>query len=97
SHEIFQAVIRTTERMTYKDVNKILVDKDEETRKKFQALVPNFERMEELASILRHKRMKRGAIDFDFKEAKILVDEEGKATDVVIRERSTGERLIEEF
>lgn len=97
SHEIFQAVIRTTERMTYKDVNKILVDKDEETRKKFQALVPNFERMEELASILRHKRMKRGAIDFDFKEAQILVDEEGKATDVVIRERSTGERLIEEF
>lgn len=96
-HEIFQAVIRTTERMTYKDVNKILVDKDEETRKKFEPLVPNFERMEELASILRHKRMKRGAIDFDFKEAQILVDEEGKATDVVIRERSTGERLIEEF
>ncbi|WP_442961085.1 ribonuclease R [Pseudogracilibacillus sp. SO30301A] len=96
-HEIFQAVIRTTERMTYRDVNKILVDKDEETRRKFEPLVSNFERMEELASILRHKRMKRGAIDFDFKEAQILVDEEGKATDVVIRERSTGERLIEEF
>lgn len=97
SHEIFQAVIRTTERMTYKDVNKILAEKDEETRKKFEPLVPNFERMEELASILRHKRMKRGAIDFDFKEAQVLVDEEGKAVDVVIRERSTGERLIEEF
>lgn len=97
SHEIFQAVIRTTERMTYKDVNKILAEKDEETRQKFEPLVPNFERMEELASILRHKRMKRGAIDFDFKEAQVLVDEEGKAVDVVIRERSTGERLIEEF
>lgn len=96
-HEIFQAVIRTTERMTYKDVNKILVDKDEETRKNFEALVPGFERMEELASILRHKRMKRGAIDFDFKEAQVLVDEEGKAVDVVVRERSTSERLIEEF
>lgn len=97
SHEIFQAVIRTTERMTYKDVNKVLAEKDEETRQKFEPLVPNFERMEELASILRHKRMKRGAIDFDFKEAQVLVDEEGKAVDVVLRERSTGERLIEEF
>src|SRR5690625_5216897 len=96
-HEIFEAVIRTTERMTYTDVNKILVEKDETTRNQFEPLVPSFERMEELAAILRHKRMKRGAIDFDFKEAQVLVDDEGKATDVVIRERSTGERLIEEF
>ena len=96
-HEIFEAVIRTTERMTYKNVNKILVDKDEAIRKQFEPLVPGFERMEELAAILRHKRMKRGAIDFDFKEAQVLVDDEGTATDVIIRERSTGERIIEEF
>ncbi|MGG3737402.1 ribonuclease R [Aeribacillus pallidus] len=96
-HEIFQSVIKTTERMTYSDVNKILVDKDEELRKKYEPLVPMFELMEELASILRDKRMKRGAIDFDFKEAKIIVNEEGKPTDVVIRERSVAERLIEEF
>src|SRR5699024_9864144 len=74
AHEIFEAVIRMAERMTYKDVNKILVDKDGATRKKFEALVPGFERMEELAAILRKKRMKRGAIDFDFKEAQVLVD-----------------------
>lgn len=97
SHEIFQAVIRTTERMTYSDVNKILVEKEEELRVKFEVLVPCFEKMAELAQILRHKRMKRGAIDFDFKEAQVLVDDEGKAIDVVIRERSVGERLIEEF
>lgn len=96
-HEIFEGVIRTTERMTYRDVNKILVDKDEELREKFAPLVPHFEHMEELAEILRAKRMKRGAIDFDFKEAKILVDEDGKAIDIIIRERSVGERLIEEF
>ncbi|WP_143414988.1 ribonuclease R [Geobacillus sp. E263] len=97
SHEIFQSVIRTTERMTYSDVNKILVDKDEELRKKYEPLVPMFELMAELAEILRNKRMKRGAIDFDFKEAKVLVDENGKPYDVVLRERSVAERLIEEF
>ncbi|MEW5322735.1 ribonuclease R [Geobacillus thermoleovorans] len=96
-HDIFQSVIRTTERMTYSDVNKILVDKDEALREKYAPLVPMFELMAELADILRTKRMKRGAIDFDFKEAKVLVDENGKPYDVVLRERSVAERLIEEF
>ena len=97
NHEIFQSVIKTTERMTYFDVNKILVDKDEETRNRYDSLVPMFELMEELAQVLRDKRMKRGAIDFDFKESKVLVDEESKPTDVVLRERSVAEKLIEEF
>jgi ribonuclease R len=97
NHEIFESVIKTTERMTYSDVNKILVDKDEEIRKHYEPLVPMFEEMEKLAQILRNKRMERGAIDFDFKEAKVIVDEEGKPTDVVIRERSVAERLIEDF
>nr|WP_202049225.1 ribonuclease R [Bacillus glycinifermentans] len=96
-HEIFQSVIKTTERMTYSDVNKILVDDDEELKQKYEALVPMFKDMEELAAVLREKRMARGAVDFDFKEAKVLVDEEGKAKDVVLRERSTAEKLIEEF
>lgn len=96
-HEIFQSVIKTTERMTYHDVNLILVDKDEEVRKRYESLVPMFEMMEELAAILRNKRMTRGAIDFDFKESKVLVDENGHPSDVVVRERSVAERLIEEF
>ncbi|MEH7223554.1 ribonuclease R [Bacillus sp. JJ1566] len=96
-HDIFQSVIKTTERMTYSDVNSILVDKDEELRSRYEPLVPMFEDMERLAAILREKRMKRGAIDFDFKEAKVLVDDEGAPYDVVLRERSVGERLIEEF
>lgn len=97
NHEVFPSVIRSKERMTYSDVNKILVDKDEELREKYAELVPMFEQMEKLAAILRKKRKDRGAIDFDFKEAQVLVDEDGKATDVVIRERSVAERLIEEF
>ena len=97
SHEIFQSVIKTTERMTYSDVNKIIDDKDPELLEKYQALVPMFLLMDELAEILRKKRFERGAIDFDFKEAKVLVDEDGKPTEVLIRERSSGERLIEDF
>ncbi|MFZ3590134.1 ribonuclease R [Bacillus sp. DJP31] len=97
SHEIFESVIKTTERMTYKAVNQILEEKDEEVRQQYSELVPMFELMGELAQVLRNKRMVRGAIDFDFKEAKVLVNEDGKPHDVVLRERSVGEKLIEEF
>src|SRR5690625_3693917 len=97
NHSIFESVIQSKQRMTYHDVNKILVDKDESVRAKYNDLVPMFEQMEKLAAILRAKRMGRGAIDFDFKEAQVLVDDNGKAKDVVLRERSVGERLIEEF
>lgn len=97
NYEIFPSVIRSTERMTYSDVNKILVDQDEELREKYRELVPMFETMAELAAILRKKRFARGAIDFDFKEAQVLVDDEGHPVDVVIRERSVAEKLIEEF
>ncbi|TDQ36997.1 ribonuclease R [Aureibacillus halotolerans] len=96
-HRIFQSVIRTNERMTYTDVRDILVHSDEALMKKYAPLVPMFKDMEQLALILRKKRMDRGAVDFDFKEAKVLVDGEGKPTEVVIRERSIAEKLIEEF
>ncbi|WP_096436911.1 ribonuclease R [Alteribacter populi] len=97
NHEIFESVIKTTERMTYTDVRKILQEEDEEVTKRYESLVPFFKQMEELAAILRKKRFDRGAIDFDFKEAKVLVDEDGKPTDVVLRDRSVAEKLIEEF
>ncbi|WP_205091497.1 ribonuclease R [Thalassobacillus pellis] len=96
-HEIFQSVIRTNERMTYKDVNKILEDQDAELMERYKELVPMFTEMAKLAAILRKKRMGRGAIDFDFKEAGVIVDEQGKAVDVKLRERSVAERLIEEY
>lgn len=97
SHEIFQSVIRTTERMTYTDVFKILEEKDAALMERYEPLVPMFETMAELASVLRGKRKNRGAIDFDFPEARIIVDEDGWPTDVAIRDRTVAERLIEEF
>src|SRR5699024_3529098 len=60
-HEIFEAVIRTTERMTYNNVNRILVDQDEQVMQEYENLVPLFQNMEALAEVLRRKRFGRGA------------------------------------
>ncbi len=96
-HDIFPSVIRTTERMTYTAVNRILVHHDPEVMARYEALVPHFRQMEELALILRRRRMDRGAIDFDFDEVKVVVDDLGRPTDIVPRERGIAERIIEEF
>lgn len=96
-YDIFLSVIRTNERMTYADIRKILEDNDEELIAKYEELVPMFRKMEELARKLRTRRMRRGAIDFDFREAKIYVNEEGTPTDIGFRERSIAESIIEEF
>ncbi|WP_034538223.1 ribonuclease R [Carnobacterium inhibens] len=96
-HEIFQSVIKTTKRMTYTEVNQIVTDKNPVTREEYSDLVDMFELMETLHHTLEKKRKSRGAIDFDTKEAKIIVDPEGKPLDIVLRERGVGERLIESF
>lgn len=97
SHDIFQSVIRSYRRMTYSDVNAILMDKDPEVREKNADLLDMFELMDELHHILENRREHRGAIDFDSTEAQIVVDESGHPLDVVVRERGVGERLIESF
>ncbi|WP_150285049.1 ribonuclease R [Rummeliibacillus sp. TYF-LIM-RU47] len=96
-HEIFQSVIKTRERMTYTNVYKILEENDEELKERYADLVPMFEDMRDLAKILNNRRMHRGAVDFDFKESYVTVDEEGWPTDILLRERTVAERLIEEF
>jgi len=96
-HDIFESVIKTNERMTYKNVYKILVEKDEELSKRYDYLVDDFKTMEELAMILRDKRIQRGAIDFDFEEAKILLDEEGKPIEIKRYEITIANKIIEEF
>ncbi|WP_435923396.1 ribonuclease R [Paenibacillus sp. DYY-L-2] len=96
-HDIFTSVIRTTERMTYTNVRKILQEEDPEVTERYSGLVETFRLMKELALALRAKRMRRGAVDFDFEESKVIVDENGKPTDIVKRERSIAEQIIEEF
>ncbi|CAH0121463.1 Ribonuclease R [Paenibacillus sp. CECT 9249] len=98
-HDIFTSVIRTAERMTYSNVRKILTEPDEhpELMDRYAGLVDDFKLMREMAMRLRKKRMARGAIDFDFQESKVIVDENGKPVDIVKRERSIAEMIIEEF
>ncbi|MCX7884604.1 MAG: ribonuclease R [Caloramator sp.] len=96
-HEIFESIIKTSERMTYTDVTKILKYKDEETIKRYEYLYEDFRNMEELCKILYNKRMQRGALDFDFEECKIILDEKGKPVEIKPYEREIANRIIEEF
>ena len=96
-YDIYPSVIRTTERMTYTNVRKILEDEDPEVMARYAGLTDLFRTMRDLALALRERRMRRGAIDFEFAEAKVIVDEQGKPVDIVKRERSIAEQIIEEF
>lgn len=95
-HKIVPSVIHSSYRMTYNNVNKIL-DGDFNLQQKYKPVVNMFFMMEELAAILRKARDSKGSIDFDVNEGKILVDKNGKPIDVVLRQRGTSDKIIEEF
>ena len=96
-YEMHDGVIHSTERMTYTAVNAILTERDPETIERYRPLVPMFERMRELFEILNGRRVRRGSVDFDLPEPKIILDEEGLIEDIVASERNVAHRLIEEF
>ena len=96
-HKLCESVIHSNRRMTYTSVKKILEDKDAEEIAKYEELVPMFEQMGELAAILRKKRHKRGSIDFDFPETKVILDKNGHPVEIKPYERNTATKLIEEF
>lgn len=96
-HEVVESVINVDRRMSYTNVKKILEDKDEELIKEYAELVPMFEQMRELSEIIRWQRKKRGSIDFDFPESKIILDKEGHPTDIKPYERNVATKLIEDF
>ena len=96
-HAIAETVIKVDTRMSYNSVKKILTEKDEAEIEKYKALVPMFELMQELAGILREKRMKRGSIDFDFPETKVILDESGMPVDIRPYDRNVATKIIEDF
>ena len=96
-YQILETVINVNRRMSYTDVRKILEDRDEVTCKEHEEFVPMFELMEELSTILRQNRSKRGSIDFDFAESKIILDKDGHPTDIKPYERNVATKIIEDF
>lgn len=96
-HKICESVVNINKRMDYTTVNKIIEYNDEEAIEENKEFVPMFRKMHELALILRSKRHKRGSIDFDFPETKIILDEKGRPVEIKPYERNSATKLIEDF
>ncbi len=97
NHEIVEGLINIDERMIYEDVSDILEKDDQELKQKYSNLVDMFKMMESLCLILRNRRENRGAIDFDFPESKVILDDKGKPIEIRKYERRIANRMIEEF
>ena len=96
-YDIKETIINSKARMTYTEVSDILENDDEELKAKYSHVVEEFKTAEVLAKILMERRNRRGAIDFDFPEAKIILTPEGKVSDIKEYERRISNRIIEEF
>ena len=95
--EIAETVINSKARMTYTEVSDILEKDDEKLKQTFAKQVEDFKNAEKLARILMKRRERRGAIDFDFPEAKIILKREGTVVDIKCYERRISNKMIEEF
>lgn len=94
-YDILQTVIKSRIQMTYKKVNQVL--EENIIPEGYEEYADKLRMMSDLARILRKNKENRGYIDFDIDESKIIVDDKGKAIDVTLRNRGTGEKLIEDF
>lgn len=95
--DIAETVINSKARMTYTEVSDILEKDDEKLKQTFAAQVDDFIKAEKLARILMKRRQRRGAIDFDFPEAKIILNGNGEVVDIKHYERRISNKMIEEF
>ncbi|MFU2180677.1 ribonuclease R [Streptococcus pluranimalium] len=95
-YQICQSVINTTYRMTYSDVNEMIAG-NQEVLKEYEAIVDSVHEMAALHKILEDMRVRRGALNFDTSEAKIIVNDKGMPVDIVVRSRGIAERMIESF
>lgn len=95
SYDIGPGYIKSSKKMTYEDVNEILMR--DQNVSGYEEYVDTLKKMNELAHILQKKSVERGYMDFELDEARIVQDENGKAIDVVVDEREDGEKLIESF
>lgn len=96
-HEILESIINSKARLVYEDISDYLEDKDEKAKEELKDLLTEIEYMEELMHVLYEKRRARGSIDFNFPETEIILDENGKPTDIRQADRRIANKLIEEF
>lgn len=96
NQEVFPSVIKTRHRLTYDEVNEMYVG-DEDVRAKYADAWPMLSEMSVLQDILFRKRLYRGALDFEFPESKVILDEMGKPVEIKCFMRGKAERVIEEF
>ena len=97
SSDVYKAVIKVTERMNYKDVQKIIDGRDEEVLEKYKNYIQDFKLMEELAKILKNKRLERGYLNLDLPESKVVLDNNGHAVDIKKYELYFSNEIIEQF
>lgn len=97
SNRIAKTVICSTERLVYEQINKLLEENDSYYIEKYSHILPELYKMKELAEILREKRFKRGAVDFDFPESEIITDADGNPVEVRYAQRGISNKMIEEF
>lgn len=96
-YDICESVVNINHRMSYTQVKKIIEDNDEETIKEYEDVAPMLQKMQELSIILRDRRHKRGAIDFDFPETKLILNKDGEPIEIKPYERNEATKLIESF
>ena len=96
NYDICEGVIRSKHRMTYKKVNEILKG-NLELCQTFSNLVEPLQHMEQLSKIIRRKRLKKGGLEFEVKEYKFKLNEDGSPNQILPIEREEGEKLIEDF
>ena len=97
SSDVYKAVINVTERMTYTNVQKILDNSDEEVVNRYKPYIHEFKLMEELALILKHKRLEQGYLNLDIPESKIELDIDGRVTNIKKYETTFANEIIEQF
>ena len=97
SSDVYKAVIKVTERMNYKDVQKIIDGSDEEVLERYKNYIQDFKLMEELAKILKNKRLERGYLNLDLQESKVVLDNNGHAVDIKKYELYFSNEIIEQF
>lgn len=97
SSEVYKGIINVTRRMSYKDVQAILDNSNEEIATKYKDYIADFKLMEELAKILKEKRITKGYLNLDIPESKIILDQDGYAIDVCKYETTFANEIIEQF